>query len=101
MDLADAEETAAPCSSTGAFTHVAHLAAQPGVRYSLVNPAAYLRNNVDVFGIVLEACRRNHVGHLVYASSSSVYGANHKLPFSEDQNVDHPVRLVCCDQEGQ
>ena len=70
-----------------------HLAAQPGVRYSLINPAAYLRNNVDAFGHVLEGCRHAGVGHLVYASSSSVYGASHTLPFSEDQNVDHPVSV--------
>ena len=70
-----------------------HLAAQPGVRYSLENPAAYLRNNVDAFGHVLEGCRHAGVAHLVYASSSSVYGASHTLPFSEDQRVDHPVSL--------
>jgi UDP-glucuronate 4-epimerase len=72
---------------------VVHLAAQPGVRYSLENPAAYLRNNIDAFGCVLEGCRHARVAHLVYASSSSVYGANHTLPFSEDQRVDHPVSL--------
>jgi len=75
------------------FTHVVHLAAQPGVRYSLVNPGAYLRNNVDAFGCLIEACQRNAVHHLVYASSSSVYGANHTLPFSEDQRTDTPVSL--------
>jgi UDP-glucuronate 4-epimerase len=74
-------------------THVAHLAAQPGVRYSLINPAAYLRNNVDAFGAILEACRHGRVAHLVYASSSSVYGAGHSLPFSEDQDVDRPVSV--------
>jgi UDP-glucuronate 4-epimerase len=92
LDLADAGATAALFRS-GGFTHVAHLAAQPGVRYSLVNPAAYLRNNVDAFGNVLEGCRHNAVRHLAYASSSSVYGANHTLPFSEDQRADHPVSL--------
>ena len=92
LDLADAGATAA-LFRDGGFTHVAHLAAQPGVRYSLVNPAAYLRNNVDAFGILLEGCRHAGVEHLVYASSSSVYGASHTLPFSEDQNVDHPVSL--------
>src|SRR4051794_15723119 len=76
-----------------ALTHVAHLAAQPGVRYSLENPAAYVRNNLDAFGVLLEACRHARVRHLVYASSSSVYGANHVLPFSEDQSVDRPVSL--------
>lgn len=92
LDLADQEPTAA-LFRAGRFSHVVHLAAQPGVRYSLVNPAAYLRNNVDAFGTVLEGCRHTGVGHLVYASSSSVYGASHKLPFSEDQNVDHPVSV--------
>jgi UDP-glucuronate 4-epimerase len=92
IDLADAAATAR-LFRDGAFTHVVHLAAQPGVRYSLENPAAYLRNNIDAFGWVLEGCRHSGVAHLVYASSSSVYGANHALPFSEDQRVDHPVSL--------
>jgi UDP-glucuronate 4-epimerase len=92
IDLADAEATAR-LFRDGGFTHVVHLAAQPGVRYSLVNPAAYLRNNVDAFGHVLEGCRHGGVAHLVYASSSSVYGASHTLPFSEDQRVDRPVSL--------
>lgn len=92
LDLADAKATAR-LFAQGHYTHVAHLAAQPGVRYSLVNPAAYLRNNVDAFGTVLEGCRHGGVEHLVYASSSSVYGASHALPFSEDQNVDHPVSV--------
>ena len=92
IDLVDSAATSA-LFRHGGFTHVAHLAAQPGVRYSLVNPAAYLRNNIDAFGVVLEACRKASVAHLVYASSSSVYGANHTLPFSEDQRVDNPVSL--------
>jgi UDP-glucuronate 4-epimerase len=92
LDLADAEPTIAHFRDEG-FTHVAHLAAQPGVRYSLVNPGAYLRNNIDAFGAVLEGCRQERVAHLVYASSSSVYGANHTLPFSEDQRADQPVSL--------
>jgi UDP-glucuronate 4-epimerase len=91
-DLAEPEPTA-QLFRDGAFTHVVHLAAQPGVRYSLTNPAAYLRNNVGAFGHVLEGCRHAQVNHLVYASSSSVYGASHTLPFSEDQRVDHPVSL--------
>jgi UDP-glucuronate 4-epimerase len=70
------------------------------VRYSLTNPAAYLRNNIDAFGAVLEGCRHGGVLHLVYASSSSVYGANHKLPFSEDQNVDHPVSLYAATKKA-
>ena len=92
VDLADAGATAR-LFGDGNFDSVVHLAAQPGVRYSLVNPAAYIRNNVVAFGHVLEECRRAHVSHLVYASSSSVYGANHALPFSEDQPVDQPVSL--------
>jgi len=92
LDLADPTITAR-LFSEGRYSHVAHLAAQPGVRYSLVNPAAYLRNNVDAFGNVLEGCRSKGIEHLVYASSSSVYGANHVLPFSEEQNVDHPVSV--------
>jgi len=92
IDLADAAATAR-LFRDGAFTHVVHLAAQPGVRYSLENPGAYLRNNVDAFGWILEGCRHAGVAHLVYASSSSVYGANHALPFSEEQRVDHPVSL--------
>jgi len=72
---------------------VAHLAAQPGVRHSLIAPDAYLRNNVTAFGHVLEGCRHAGTRHLVYASSSSVYGANHALPFSEDQRVDLPVAV--------
>ena len=91
-DLADANATA-QLFRNGGFTSVVHLAAQPGVRYSLVNPGAYVRNNLDAFGHVLEGCRHAHVAHLVYASSSSVYGANHTLPFSEDQPVDRPVSL--------
>lgn len=70
-----------------------HLAAQAGVRYSLDNPRAYARSNLDGFLSVLEACRHNPVDHLVFASSSSVYGANAKLPFSEHDGADHPVSL--------
>ena len=99
LDLAEAAAIA-DLVRDGRFTHVAHLAAQPGVRYSLVNPAAYLRNNIVAFGAVLEACRHAGVAHLVYASSSSVYGANHTLPFSEDQNVDHPVSLYAATKKA-
>ena len=72
---------------------VIHLAAQAGVRYSIDNPRAYARSNLDGFLSVLEACRAHPVGHLVYASSSSVYGANAKVPFSEHDGADHPVSL--------
>ncbi len=98
-DLADAGATGA-LFREGNFTHVLHLAAQPGVRYSLVNPEAYLRNNLVAFGHVLEGCRHAAVKHLVYASSSSVYGANHTLPYSEDQNVDHPVSLYAATKKS-
>jgi len=91
-DLAEADTTSR-LFRDGGFTHVVHLAAQPGVRHSLSHPEAYLRNNVTAFGHVLEGCRHARVAHLVYASSSSVYGANHALPFSEDQRVDRPVSL--------
>jgi len=99
LDLADATATA-QLFDGDAFTHVVHLAAQPGVRYSLVNPGAYVRNNLTAFGHVLEGCRRAKVHHLVYASSSSVYGANHALPFSEDQPVDHPVSLYAATKKA-
>jgi len=99
LDLAE-EKTTEALFRDGGFSHVAHLAAQPGVRYSLINPAAYLRNNVDAFGKVLEGCRHTGVAHLVYASSSSVYGASHTLPFSEDQNVDHPVSVYAATKKA-
>lgn len=72
---------------------VVHLAAQAGVRYSLINPHAYVSANLVGFANILECCRHGEIEHLVYASSSSVYGANEKIPFSIDQNVDHPVSL--------
>jgi UDP-glucuronate 4-epimerase len=72
---------------------VLHLAAQAGVRYSLTNPNAYIDSNLVGFGNILEACRHGGIEHLVYASSSSVYGANEKQPFSVEDNVDHPVSL--------
>lgn len=75
------------------FERVIHLAAQPGVRYSLDNPRAYIRNNVDAFLNVLEACRHASTPHLTYASSSSVYGANRKIPFHEDDDVGHPLAI--------
>ncbi len=98
-DLADAAATQALFADARP-THVVHLAAQPGVRYSLENPAAYLRNNVDAFGHVLEGCRHHGVAHLVYASSSSVYGATHTLPFSEDQPTDTPVSLYAATKKA-
>jgi len=99
VDLADAGATAR-LFGDGGFTRVVHLAAQPGVRYSLVNPGAYFTNNLTAFGHVVEGCRHAKIAHLVYASSSSVYGANHKLPFSEDQSVDHPVSLYAATKKA-
>lgn len=79
---------------------VVNLAAQAGVRYSLENPQAYVDSNIVGFVNVLEACRHTGVEHLVYASSSSVYGANRKLPFSVDDNVDHPVSLYAATKKA-
>ena len=78
---------------------VAHLAAQAGVRYSLQNPRAYIDSNVVGFLNILEGCRHGKIGHLVYASSSSVYGANTKLPFSVRDNVDHPISLYAASKK--
>lgn len=82
------------------FERVAHLGAQAGVRYSLVNPHAYIESNVAGFLNVLEGCRSTGVGHLVYASSSSVYGANTRMPFSVQHNVDHPVSLYAATKKS-
>jgi len=79
--------------STKKFHYVVNLAAQAGVRYSLTNPYAYLESNLNGFLNILEACRHNPLKHLIYASSSSVYGANRKMPFSVHDNVDHPLAL--------
>lgn len=82
------------------FDQVIHLAAQAGVRYSLENPAAYIDSNLVAFGNILEGCRNNKVKHLVYASSSSVYGANTKQPFSVSHSVDHPVSLYAATKKS-
>jgi len=79
---------------------VLHLAAQPGVRYSLENPSSYIQSNLVAFANLLEACRRHAPRHLVYASSSSVYGANAKLPWSETDNVDHPISLYAATKKA-
>jgi UDP-glucuronate 4-epimerase len=79
---------------------VIHLAAQAGVRYSLQNPNAYVQSNLVAFTNILEGCRHNKVEHLVYASSSSVYGGNTKLPFSEQDTVDHPVSLYAASKKA-
>jgi UDP-glucuronate 4-epimerase len=82
------------------FDRVIHLAAQAGVRYSLKNPHAYVDSNVVGFMNILEGCRHNQVQHLVYASSSSVYGGNTKMPFSERNSVDHPVSMYAATKKA-
>ena len=82
------------------FDKVVHLAAQAGVRYSLENPHAYIDANIVGFMNILEGCRHNEVKHLVYASSSSVYGANESMPFSVHDNVDHPVSLYAASKKA-
>ncbi|MBL6449849.1 NAD-dependent epimerase [Fulvivirga sp. 29W222] len=84
----------------GNFSYVVNLAAQAGVRYSLTNPRAYIKSNIDGFVNILEGCRHNNVKHLIYASSSSVYGANTKMPFSVEHNVDHPVSLYAATKKS-
>ena len=86
--------------ATEKFARVIHLAAQAGVRYSLQNPLAYVDSNVVGFANVLEGCRHNKVEHLVYASTSSVYGANTKMPFSVHQNVDHPLSFYAATKKA-
>jgi len=99
LDLAD-RETTARLFETLRPAVVIHLAAQAGVRYSLVNPAAYIDSNLVAFGNVLEGCRQHAVGHLVYASSSSVYGTNTRMPFAVTDAVDHPVSLYAATKKA-
>lgn len=82
------------------FDRVVHLAAQAGVRYSLTHPRSYVQSNLVGFINILEACRHQQVPHLTYASSSSVYGANRTLPFSVEQNVDHPLSLYAATKKA-
>ena len=84
----------------GGFDRVVHLAAQAGVRYSLINPHAYVESNLVGFVNILEGCRHHQVAHLAYASSSSVYGGNTVLPFAEGQGVDHPVSLYAATKKA-
>ena len=79
---------------------VIHLAAQAGVRYSLINPYAYIDANLQGFMNIIEGCRHHQVGHLVYASSSSVYGGNETMPFSEHDNIDHPLSLYAATKKS-
>lgn len=99
MDIAD-REALAKLFASQAFHRVVHLAAQAGVRYSLENPHAYAESNVVGFLNVLEGCRQAAVEHLVYASSSSVYGANESMPFSVHDNVDHPISLYAATKKA-
>jgi len=87
------KETLFSIFNTYGFDYVVNLAAQVGVRYSLINPYAYVNSNLAGFMNILECCRNNNIKHLVYASSSSVYGLNEQIPFSTHHNVDHPISL--------
>ena len=82
------------------FDYVVNLAAQAGVRYSITNPYEYLKSNMDGFLNILEACRHNHIKHLVYASSSSVYGMNEKVPYSEEDKTETPVSLYAASKKS-
>lgn len=99
LDIAD-REAIAKLFADKKPDRVVHLAAQAGVRYSLENPHAYIDANIQGFLNILEGCRHNAVEHLVYASSSSVYGGNTALPFSEHQNIDHPVSLYAATKKA-
>ncbi len=99
LDLAD-KQGISDLFSRHRFDRVVHLAAQAGVRYSLTNPHAYVQSNIVGFLNVLEGCRHNETRHLVFASSSSVYGANTRLPFSVHDNVDHPVSLYAASKKS-
>jgi UDP-glucuronate 4-epimerase len=99
FDLADAAALEAVLEEH-APTRIVHLAAQAGVRYSIENPAAYIQSNIVAFGNILESARHHDIEHLVYASSSSVYGANESMPFSEHDNVDHPISLYAATKKS-
>ena len=99
LDLADGDGMARLFAAER-FTHVVNLAAQAGVRYSLKDPASYISSNLVGFGHVLEGCRQNGVEHLVFASSSSVYGLNAAMPYSTRHNVDHPVSLYAATKKS-
>ena len=99
LDLAD-REAMASLFEREQFTQVVNLGAQAGVRYSIVNPHAYVDSNLSGFVNVLEGCRHNGVKHLVYASSSSIYGANTHMPFSTHDNVSHPVSMYAATKKA-
>jgi len=99
MDIAD-RESMETLFADEEFDNVVNLAAQPGVRYSLQNPHAYIDSNIVGFTNILEGCRHHDIKHLVYASSSSVYGANESMPFSVHDNVDHPSSLYAATKKA-
>ncbi|MFZ1344907.1 NAD-dependent epimerase [Thiothrix eikelboomii] len=99
MDVAD-REGIAKLFAEQPFDSVVHLAAQAGVRYSLENPLAYIDSNLVGFAHILEGCRQQRIKHLVYASSSSVYGANEAMPYSVHDNVDHPLSLYAASKKA-
>ncbi|MCS6136012.1 NAD-dependent epimerase [Shewanella baltica] len=99
LDLADREGIAA-LFARHAFQRVIHLAAQAGVRYSLDNPLAYADSNLIGHLTILEGCRHHKIEHLVYASSSSVYGLNQKMPFSTEDSIDHPISLYAATKKA-
>ena len=99
MDIADSVAMGSLFNSEK-FNRVIHLAAQAGVRYSLTNPQVYIQSNLVGFGNLLEGCRQSQVEHLVYASSSSVYGANTRMPFSVHDEVNHPISLYAATKKS-
>lgn len=99
FDLADRDATAS-LFREHRFERVVHLAAQAGVRYSLTNPQAYVDSNLVAFMNILEGCRHSQVGHLLYASSSSVYGSNKQQPFATSHSVDHPISLYAATKKA-
>ncbi|WP_026952395.1 NAD-dependent epimerase [Algoriphagus mannitolivorans] len=99
LDLVE-KESLLDLFSQEKFDFVIHLAAQAGVRYSLTNPEVYIQSNIIAFLNILEACRFHPVKHLVYASSSSVYGSNERLPFSTSDSVDHPISLYAASKKS-
>ena len=99
MDIRD-KELVKSLFEENDFDTVVNLAAQAGVRYSIENPLAYVDTNIVGFANILESCRHNQIKHLIYASSSSVYGSNSKVPFSEHDNVDHPLSLYAASKKS-
>ncbi len=99
LDISDRQEMDALFEREN-FNRVIHLAAQAGVRYSIENPHCYVESNLSGYLNILEGCRQNEVEHLVYASSSSVYGLNNKIPFSTSDSVDHPVSLYAATKKS-